>query len=83
MGACGGKSNLSAMMVALWMDGSSDMGSIPIISIPQGTARMGGSFVLWLIYALHSLLMTLSTCNYTEVWEEGRQVLHAKMIRIK
>lgn len=53
MGACGGKSNLSAMMVALWMDGSSDMGSIPIISIPQGTARMGGSFVLWLIYALH------------------------------
>ena len=28
-------------------------------------------------------IMTLSTCNYTEVWEEGRQVLHAKMIRIK
>ena len=28
-------------------------------------------------------IMTLSTCNYTEIWEEGRRVLHAKMIRIK
>lgn len=28
------------------------MGSIPIISIPQGTAWIGGSFVLWLIYAV-------------------------------
>ena len=48
------------------------MGSIPIISIPQGTAWIGGSFVLW--------LMALSTCKDTKVWKEGRQVPHAKMI---